>query len=334
MKLDKYLKDKLYFIIITVIVYFLIFLLLISFKVQVELIIAIMFLLITMSFVLLLIDYFRKRDFYNNLINNINLLDKSYLVLETLIKPEFYDGELLYQALYEINKSMNENVRSIEESLDDFKDYIEAWIHEIKIPLSTLILMSNNLENGFDNKIKLQLKRLDDYLEQILYYVRSENAEKDYLIKETNLADVIKNVGLKNMDEILFNKIDYIVTDVDYKVLTDSKWLEFILGQIINNSIKYKKNKKSSYIKIFVDDYDDRTTLGIGIKESDLKCVFDKSFTGENGRCGKYSTGMGLYIAKNMCEKLGHKIDIESVYNEYTKVFISFAKNEYYDVLK
>ena len=77
-----------------------------------------------------------------------------------------------------------------------------------------------------------------------------------------------------------------------------------------------------------------RTNNGIGIKESDLKCVFDKSFTGENGRCGKYSTGMGLYIAKNMCEKLGHKIDIESVYNEYTKVFISFAKNEYYDVLK
>jgi signal transduction histidine kinase len=200
-------------------------------------------------------------------------------------------------------------------------------------------LISENHKDQFDKKTKAQLKRLENYVDQVLYYARSENAEKDYLIKETDLSKVIKNVGLKNMDDLLENKIDYNVKNVNVKVLTDSKWLEFILEQIINNSIKYKRDIEDSFIKISSLDEKNRTTLiiednGIGIKESDLKQVFDKSFTGENGRNKSKSTGMGLFIAKNMCEKLGHKINIESKENEYTKVYITFAKDKYYEVLK
>ena len=159
------------------------------------------------------------------------------------------------------------------------------------------------------------------------------------MIKDTELSKVIKNVGLKNMDDLLENKVDYNVENVNVKVLTDSKWLEFILGQIINNCIKYKRDINNSYIKISVRDEKYKTTLiiednGIGIKDSDLKQVFDKSFTGENGRNTSKSTGMGLFIAKNMCSKLGHKINIESKENEYTRVYITFAKDKYYEVLK
>lgn len=297
------------------------------------------FVLGTLFISLLVIDYLRKKKFYTVLLSNIEALDKGYLVLETLVKPEFYDGELLYQALYEINKSMSENVNKITEQWYDFKNYIEMWIHEVKIPLATLILISNNHKDKFDKKVQTQLKRLEDYVDQVLYYARCENAEKDYLIKEVNLSKVIKNIGLKNMDDLLENKIDYNVDNSNVKVLTDSKWLEFILGQIINNSIKYKRNINDSYIKISVRDEKNKTILivednGIGIKESDLKQVFDKTFTGENGRIKSKSTGMGLFIAKNMCEKLGHKIRIESVEGKYTKVFISFAKDRYYEVLK
>ncbi len=339
MKIGPYLKDNLYKLFVFIACYIINLLIFFAFKVGNSVIISSSFLYIICFLLILLIPYFRKKKFYKNLLANIDALDKSYLVLETLNKPEFYEGELLYQALYEINKSMNENVRLIEEHLQNFKEYIEMWIHEVKIPLSTLVLMSNNHKGQFDKKTKLQLKRLENYVDQVLYYARSENAEKDYLIKETDLSKVIKNVGLKNMDDLLENKIDYIVENTQYKVLTDSKWLEFILGQIINNSIKYKRDIKNSYIKISVKDEKGKTTLivednGIGIKKSDLKQVFDKSFTGENGRNGSKSTGMGLFIAKNMCKKLGHKIDIESVYNEYTKVYIIFAKNKYYDVLR
>ena len=339
MRFRKYLKDKLYALLLFMISYVIILLIFFAFKIDKEVIVATSLIFIIFFLLLFLIDYLRKKAFYTELLSNIDSLDKSYLVLETLIKPEFYEGKLLYQALYEINKSMNENVNRIEEQWQDFKNYIEIWIHEVKIPLATLILISNNNKDKFSKKAKIQLKRLEDYVDQVLYYARSENAEKDYLIKETNLSKVIKNVGLKNMDNLLEYQISYNVLNANINVLTDSKWLEFILSQIINNSIKYKRNIKDSYIKISILDEKNKTTLiiednGIGIKESDIKQVFNKSFTGENGRNRSKSTGMGLFIAKNMCEKLGHKISIESEYNKYTRVSITFAKNKYFDVVK
>lgn len=339
MKFGSFLKDRLYSIIIALFCYFIILLVLLAYKSDKAIVIAITIILLVTYILLFLTDFFRKQKFYTDLLTNIENLDKAYLVLETLNRPEFYEGELLCQALYEIDKSMNENVRIEKEQLLDNKEYIEMWIHEVKRPLASLVLILNNQKNILDRKTKNILKRLEDYVDQVLYYVRSENAEKDYFIKEVDLSKVIKNVGIKNMDDLLDNKVEFIVDKTNYKVFTDSKWLEFILNQIINNSIKYKRNIDNSYIKIYVKDNLDTTVLiiednGIGIKTSDIRQVFDKTFTGTNGREKTTSTGMGLYIAKNLCKKLGHKIEIESKENEYTRVFITFAKNKFYDVLK
>ena len=338
MKLKDYLKDKILEITFFLISIIIIFLILVAFKINYQVTISIIIITFFTYVILLLIDYFRKKNFYRDLLCNIASLDKSYLVLETISEPNFYEGKLLYQALYEINKSMNENVKSYLEQLSDFKEYIEMWIHEVKIPLSSLMLNYNN-KNIVDVSSKLSLKRLENYVEQVLYYVRSEHASKDYLIKEVDLSKVVKNVGLKYMDDLLNSKIAYKVSNVNNKVLTDSKWLEFILSQIVNNSIKYKRNIKNSYIKITSIDYENKTILliednGIGIPSCDIKQVFDKTFTGINGRTLRNSTGMGLFIAKNLCEKLGHKIEIESKEGEYTKVYLTFFKNKYYDVLK
>ena len=339
MKFNSFLKDRLYSIVTALFCYFIILLVLLAYKSDKAIVIAITIILLVTYILLFLTDFFRKQKFYTDLLTNIDNLDKAYLVLETLNRPEFYEGELLCQALYEIDKSMNENVRIEKEQLLDNKEYIEMWIHEVKRPLASLVLTLNNQKNILDRKTKNILKRLEDYVDQVLYYVRSENAEKDYFIKEVDLSKVIKNVGIKNMDDLLDNKVEFIVDKTNYKVFTDSKWLEFILNQIINNSIKYKRNIDNSYIKIYVKDNLDTTVLiiednGIGIKTSDIRQVFDKTFTGTNGREKTTSTGMGLYIAKNLCKKLGHKIEIESKENEYTKVFITFAKNKFYDVLK
>lgn len=339
MKFGSFLKDRLYSIIIALFCYFIILLVLLAYKSDKAIVIAITIILLVTYILLFLTDFFRKQKFYTDLLTNIENLDKAYLVLETLNRPEFYEGELLCQALYEIDKSMNENVRIEKEQLLDNKEYIEMWIHEVKRPLASLVLTLNNQKNILDRKTKNILKRLEDYVDQVLYYVRSENAEKDYFIKEVDLSKVIKNVGIKNMDDLLDNKVEFIVDKTNYKVFTDSKWLEFILNQIVNNSIKYKRNIDNSYIKIYVKDNLDTTVLiiednGIGIKTSDIRQVFDKTFTGTNGREKTTSTGMGLYIAKNLCKKLGHKIEIESKENEYTRVFITFAKNKFYDVLK
>ncbi len=338
MKLKKYLQDKLYVIGIYSLSLILILLMLLAFKVDKQLIIAISIILVFTLVILLLIDYFRKKKFYLDLLGNIEQLDKAYIVLETLKSPSFYEGQLLCEALYQINKSMNENVLMQEEQLLDNKEYIEMWVHEVKKPLASLVLNLNNQKKPLDRKTKNILKNLEDCVDQVLYYVRSENAEKDYFINEVKLEQIIKNVGIRNIDDLLDNKIDFKVENVNYKVYTDSKWLEFILNQIINNSIKYKKDD-NSYIKIYGDNRKDTFTLiiednGIGISKSDIKQVFDKTFTGSNGRKRRTSTGMGLYIAKNLCKKLGHKIEIESKENAYTKVSLVFSKNKYYDVLK
>lgn len=333
-----YLKDKFYSLIIFLLSYILILLMLLAFKIERSLIVAITLILIVCYILLIIIDYYRKKAFYTNLLVNIAHLDKSYLVLETLSKPHFYEGKLLYQALYDINKSMCENVKSLECQVSDFKEYIEMWIHEIKIPLSSLILMSHNHKENYNKKSLEQIKKIDDYIEQVLYYVRQDFAEKDYLINEVCLDKVISAVALKNKNDLLENNISLIVTDVAVKVLTDSKWLEFILNQIVNNSIKYR-NVTDAYIKISVTDEDDKAILiiednGIGIPSTDISKVFEKTFTGYNGRVRTKSTGMGLFIVWNLCNKLGHKINIESKQNKYTKVYITFFKNNFYDVVK
>lgn len=339
MKLTSYLRDKLYFILISFFTVLIITLMFMAFKIDKYIIFVTIF-IVTISYMsVFLIDYYRKKKFYDNLLFNIDSLDKAYLVLETLEEPTFYEGKLIFDALYKINKSMLENVNSIKRQNKDFKEYVEMWIHEVKIPLSSILLTINNHKKDAILKIRSNVKRLEDYVDQVLYYVRQEFAEKDYLIKKVNLASIIKNVGLKNMDDLLEEKIEFKVSNVDTYVFTDSKWLEFIIGQIVNNSIKYKRNIKSSFIKIYTEENKTKTTLviednGIGIPESDIKQVFNKSFTGENGRTRSKSTGMGLYIAKSLCEKMGHEISIESEINKYTKVTISFFKNDFYSIVK
>ena len=334
MKLKEYLFDKLPQTIVFILGYIVTILFLRAFKVAKPLILAISFVFGVMYIVIIAIDYLRKQKFYNNLVQTVDGLDKKYLVLEMINKPDFYEGKIFYQTLYEINKSMIENVKEYSLSIADFKEYVEMWIHEVKIPISSLVLLNHNHKNSLDSKYVKQIRKLDNYIEQILYYVRSENAEKDYIIKETSLNDIIKNVALKNKDDLLENNVDLIVDVSDEKVLTDSKWLEFILNQIINNSIKYKRDNIDSYIKIKTYENTNSVKLfvednGIGIPKNDLGQVFDKCFTGENGREKSKSTGMGLYIAKMLCVKLGHRIEIESEAWSFTRVVITFGKNDF-----
>lgn len=339
MKLKKHIKDKITEILITLFLYIIILLLLIAFKTKTELILALtlIYLLTILSFIL--IPYFRKKTFYNKLEKNIKELDKAYLVLETIKEPTFYEGKIITNLLYEINKSMIENVNTFEKITKDFKEYIEIWIHEIKIPLSSLTLKAHNQKNEFSKNTINQIKKIDDYLEQILYYIRSENANKDYYINKINLKKIINNVALKNQTYLLEHNINLIVKNINLEIYTDAKWLEFVLNQIINNSIKYKDNKKESYIKVFGKEEKNTIKLmiednGIGIPSTDIQKVFEKTFTGKNGRENSYSTGMGLYIVKNLINKLGHKIEITSEENKFTKVKITFSKNEFYEVVK
>ena len=197
--------------------------------------------------------------------------------------------------------------------------------------------MCHNNRDVIPRKYEEQVARLDAYADQVLYYVRAEHASADYRFAETNLKSVIGRVAVKNKDMLLDGDISLNVHDVDECVVTDSKWLEFMVNQIVSNSIKYIDRGQEKTIEIWTEPLGDGKALhikdnGIGIPQSDIPLVCKKSFTGENGRKHAKSTGMGLYIVKKLCDKLGHKLNIASKVDEYTDVSIVFGHNDIYKI--
>ena len=337
MKLRDYLKDKIIIIVLVILTYFIILSFMIGFKIVDEFRWCFTVIYFLLFIILFLYDYFRKYSFYKEILSKLDMLDEKYLICELVNKPSFLDGEILYQMLYEINKSMNENIRDYREKINDFKEYVELWIHEVKIPLSALILYTHNKK--MDKALVREINKVDNYLEQILYYIRSENTEVDYIIKEVDLSKVIRDVMLKNKDVLLERNIE-ITSDVrDAKALTDYKWLEFMINQIISNSMKYMRDIDDKKIEIKAYKEDHRIVLeildnGMGIPKSDLSRVLNKTFTGQNERKVPGYTGIGLYIVRKKKKKLGHKLEIESIEGEYTKVIIIFDNNLFYKEVK
>lgn len=337
MKLKDYIKDNIINITIYLVTLIILFLFFRILKLSTETFICTYIILFLCGILLFFYNYNRKRKFYNELTKQLENLDKKYIITELIEKPNFLEGQIFYNSLYEINKTMNEEIKKYKLSLEEFKEYIEMWVHEVKLPLSSILLMTYKKDDI--SKVIEPTKRIENFVEQVLYYTRSENVEKDYIIKECDLRDIVSKVIKKNKEIFILEKIEIKLENLDNKnVLSDSKWLEFIINQIISNSLKYV-DKEKSVITITSSETEKNIVLkvqdnGIGIPKSDIKKVFDKSFTGENGRKIQTSTGMGLYIAKQLCEKLGHTIEIESEQNKYTSVFITFSKDQFYNILK
>lgn len=337
MKMKEYIKDKIISILIYIITLIILFLFFRVLKVSNETIISTYCILSICGGIIFFYNYYRKKEFYNEFTEQLAKLDKKYIITEFVEKPNFLEGQILYNSLYEINKVMNEEIKEHRLSLEELKEYIEMWVHEVKLPLSSILLMAYKKDDI--SKVLEPTKRIENFIEQVLYYARSENAEKDYIIKKCDLKEIVNGVIKKNKEIFILKKIEIQLENLENKkVLSDSKWLEFVINQIISNSLKYA-NKEKSIIKVSVSENDTSMKLhiednGIGIPKTDIKKVFNKSFTGENGRKIQTSTGMGLYICKQLCEKLGHTIEIKSEENEYTKVSITFSKDQFYSILK
>ena len=282
----------------------------------------------------IIIEYFKRKKFYDNLLKILEELDEKYLITEIIKTPNFLEGQILKNSLEQIDKSMLENVNKYKYMTEDYKEYIELWIHEIKIPIATSKMVIENNKNAITKSIDEELDKVENYIEQALFYARSNTVEKDYYIRKVVLKEIVNESIKKNKSSLIQEKISIDIHDLEIEVNTDNKWIVFILNQIINNSIKYKRDNIGSYIKIKVCENTNSVKLfiednGIGISKNDLPQVFDKCFTGENGREKSKSTGMGLYIAKKLCVKLGHRIEIESEAGSFTRVVITFGKNDF-----
>jgi signal transduction histidine kinase len=286
----------------------------------------------------ILIDFFKKKSFFNNIEGIIDKLDKKYLLPEVIKAPNYYEGKIIYEVLRECNRNMHEHVNFYKHLQREYREYIETWVHEIKTPISSSKLIIENSEGKEKNVLGDEMRKIEEYINQALYYSRSTDVSNDYIVREFEIKEVIQEVIRNNRRDFINRKITVDVGKVSGKVITDIKWVKFIINQVIINSVKYSKDSggtlktcttetKDSIILIIEDN-------GIGIIKSDVGRVFDKGFTGENGRKYGKSTGIGLYLCKKLCEKLGIGISLASEKNIGTKVNIIFPIGRFTNLMK
>ena len=187
------------------------------------------------------------------------------------------------------------------------------------------------------NRLKNILDKIENYTEQALFYARSNTVEKDYIIRKIELKDIVNASILKNKTQLIQNKISINTKELDRIVYTDSKWCIFIISQLLQNAIKYSKSENKQ-IEIYSEEKRENTVLhikdnGIGINKKELTRVFEKGFTGENGRItGKKSTGIGLYLCQKLCKKLCIGIEIKSEKKLGTEVQLFFPKGSFFNI--
>ncbi len=279
-------------------------------------------------------DYNKKKSWWQQL-----EIDGEQAVDTPTLNAASTQEELIYQEYFnEINREHFLLLNQVKQQTEEQKDYIDSWVHEIKIPLASLNLIAESLEDDISekrsNQLRSNLKRMDDYVEQVLYYSRLDSFSKDYLINSHSLKKLVQLTVKQSADYFIQNNLRLTLVGDDYSVLTDEKWLQFILNQLINNAIKYtphggeitltfSKNERGIWLTI--------SDNGIGIPNEDLQRIFDKGFTGKNGRNEEAkSTGLGLYLAKSLAEKLGHHLYVESYVGKGTSFKLLFPHLSYY----
>ena len=331
MNLRDFIKERIVFIIINSLILLFTAILLMVLKVDSF---AILFIVIINGAGILIyhiFDYLRKKQYYNEIKENMESLDKKYLISEVIEEGTFTESKLIYDVICKSNKAMNDEIGEFKRGINDYREYIELWVHEIKTPIATCKLLIENNESPLTESIGEEVCKLENYIDQALFYTRSNTLEKDYIIKEMSLSSCVNKVLNNNADSLIKKRVKISLGDLEKRVYSDSKWIEFILGQIISNSIKYM-NKEHKELKIYCNENSKYVILniednGAGISEKDISRVFDKGFTGENGRKFGKSTGIGLYLCKKLCKKLGLDITLISEEGKFTRVSIIFPIN-------
>lgn len=310
-----------------------------------------------------------RRKYFNCMEENLKNLDKPYLLSEVMPGSHRLEDKLYRRFLRISNKSVIDAVHRLETQQQEYRDFIENWIHEVKLPITTMQLMCDNWKSrdrslmsrkedeGYQNedsgewenrredirenrredirkdmredirKFQAQLSQLENDVEKALYYARSDTVSQDYMIREISLKDTVLEAVRRNSPYLIRNKVQVEMCLEDERVYSDDKWLTFIVSQILLNAVKYRTEHCS--IRIFSEKEEAGRSLviednGIGIRKNELDRIFDKGFTGSNGRRTRQSTGIGLYLCRKLCDKLGMGITAQSQEGEYTRMSLTF----------
>lgn len=264
------------------------------------------------------IKYYRKHMILTEISNNINILSSNLEESTNLIENDYIE---IVTHLSGIN---NEAVTNLKTQRADSIDYYTTWVHQIKTPIAAMRLILQSEDTDEHKELLSELFRIEQYVDMVLTYFRLDSSSNDFVFGHYNLDKIIKQSVRKYAPSFVRKRIGLIYEGTDISVLTDEKWLGFITEQLLSNAIKY--TDKGNVTITAQDNILCISDTGIGIAQEDLPRIFEKGYSGYNGRANKKSTGLGLFLCKQACNKLSHKIYVESQVAKGTSVFVDLSQ--------
>lgn len=291
----------------------------------------------------------KKHKRLSYLLDTFHALDRKYLLAEIADTPDCALEQIYFYLLRTALKSMADEVATSKRQTREYQEFLEQWVHEVKLPMAGIQLLCENNKTDVTRKILAQTQRIGQDVEEVLFYARLGIAEKDYLIREISLRECVMDVLARNKQLLMESGARVHTETLFHTACTDSRWLSFLLTQLISNSLKYR-GERSPVLDISSRDLGACIELhvtdnGMGIRPSELPRIFDKGFVGSNGRgtglCPAatsskgvatgsmgVATGMGLYLCAQLCERLGIGIRAESDWKQSTSVRLYFPKDQ------
>lgn len=277
-------------------------------------------------------------------------------------EPDAPEAQVVFEALQAVATEANARVSDSRLREREHREFVETWVHEVKTPLAAIDLMLENLDDARLAPLARELDRVGSLVEQALYFARSSSVESDYLVRTCTLEALVRGAVKSRAHALVGAHVAVGMEGLDRTVFADHKWMQFVLGQLIDNAVRYRRGPacpaggdvpadlaacdaeaaggaaadgpRIDFSARVLDEgrADERVVLsvrdnGCGISAADIGRVFDKGFTGSNGRVYAKSTGIGLYLVRSLCEKMGFSVSASSVEGEWTCFEIVFPTN-------
>ena len=277
-----------------------------------------------LGILIIVFDFLRVKREHETLNNIRNIAD---VITESLPKIDGIKDEDYQQILRLLSEEHNNFRTQTNRKYTDMIDYYTVWAHQIKTPIASMRLHLQNEDSALSRKLSADLHRIEQYVEMVLTFLRLNSESTDYVIKEYDLDRIVKQAVKKFSTEFIGRKLSLVYEPLYTTVITDEKWLSFVIEQVLSNALKYTP-AGSITITLESEKILRIRDTGIGVAPEDLPRIFENGYTGYNGRTDKKASGIGLYLCKRVCSNLGHTITARSIVGVGTTIDIDLTQTK------
>ena len=280
------------------------------------------FLCLIVGIIFVAVDFLRQKERHKCL---LELKKQSAALITSLPDARSIESADYQEIIRTLKAEISELEAQTASRIQDTMEYYTVWVHQIETPIAAMRLTLQNEDTPLSRRALLELLRIEQYVEMVLAYLRLDSDSGDYVFNGTDLDSVIKQALAKLSSEFIDRKLRLEYEEINYEIITDEKWLSFVIEQVLSNALKYTREGK---IKIFFTENKELCIedTGIGIAPEDIPRVFEKGYTGYNGRIDKRASGIGLYLCRRICQNLGTNIRVTSKLGKGTSVYIGLEE--------